>query len=107
MDEEIYLIDTRGVNIADGRYAVFGDDGELAAQGDDLDAAMAAAWAKGVKAPALIDLELTQDNHSIIMNSAVYSMKVLQSSMTGEAEKAGFRLEQDVTDVVMQMRVDA
>lgn len=62
MDDEIYLIDNSGLNIADGRYAVFGDDGELAAQSDDLDEAMAAARAKGVKVPALIDLELAQDN---------------------------------------------
>ncbi len=61
MDDEIYLIDNSGVNIADGRYAVFGDDGELVAQGDDLDETMTAARAKGVKIPALIDLELAQD----------------------------------------------
>ncbi len=61
MDDEIFLIDNSGVDIAGGRYAVFGDDGELAAQGDDIDEAMAAARARGVKVPALIDLELAQD----------------------------------------------
>ncbi len=62
MDDEIYLIDNRGLKRADGRYAVFDDDGELAAQGDDLDETMAAARSKGVKVPALIDLELARDN---------------------------------------------
>lgn len=59
--DDAYLIDDSGLDIAKGRYAVFDDAGELAAQGDDLDAAMSAARAKGAKYPALVDLELTKD----------------------------------------------
>lgn len=61
--------------------------------------------ALGVKAGDRVTL-IRQDNQVIMMNSAVYAMKILQSSMEGEAEKAGLRSEQDVTDMVMEMRAE-
>lgn len=47
---------------------------------------------------------IQQDNQVIMMNSAVYAMKMLQSSMAGEAEKAGLRSDEDVAALVMKMR---
>lgn len=60
-NEDVFLIDDSKLDRADGRYAVFDDNGDLTAQDDDLNAAMAKARAKGVRIPALIDLELTRD----------------------------------------------
>ncbi len=60
MDEEYYIDDTN-IDRSKGRYAVFDDDGELVAQDDDLNVATAAARAKGVKVPAILDLELAED----------------------------------------------
>ena len=45
-----------------------------------------------------------QDNQVIMMNAAVYAMKMLQSSMKGEAEKAGLRSDEDVVALVKEMR---
>lgn len=59
--------------------------------------------ALGVKPGDRVTL-ISQDNQVIMMNSAVYAMKVLQASMVGEAEKAGLRSEEDVTALVMEMR---
>ena len=39
-----------------------------------------------------------------MMNSAVYAMNMLQSSMAGEAEKAGLRSDRDVVDLIEKMR---
>ena len=60
--EEACLFDPTGVDIANGRFAIFGDDSKLAAQGDDLHAAVEAARAKGVETPAIIDLEMTLEH---------------------------------------------
>lgn len=49
---------------------------------------------------------IRQDNQVIMMNAAVYAMKILQSSMAGEAEKAGLRSEEDVTGLVMETRTE-
>ncbi len=59
--------------------------------------------ALGVKTGDRVIL-IRQDNQVIMMNSAIYAMKMLQSSMEGEAEKAGLHSEQDVADMVMKMR---
>ena len=40
----------------------------------------------------------------VMMNSAVYAMKTLQAAMEGEAEKAGLRSDDDVADMLMEMR---
>jgi len=47
---------------------------------------------------------IRQDNQVIMMNSAVYALKMLQAAMEGEAEKAGLRSEEDVAELVMAMR---
>lgn len=40
----------------------------------------------------------------IMMNSVVYAMKTLQLAMTGEAEKAGLTSDEDVVDLVSDVR---
>ena len=57
----------------------------------------------GVKTGDRVTL-ISQDNQVIIMNSAVYAMKMLQSSMEGEAAKAGLRSDEDIVDLVKKMR---
>ena len=47
---------------------------------------------------------IRQNDQVIMMNSAVYAMKMLQTAMEGEAEKAGLRSDADVADMVMEMR---
>jgi antitoxin PrlF len=42
----------------------------------------------------------------ILMNSAVYAMKMLQKEMEGEAEKAGIRNDDDVMDLVKDVRAE-
>lgn len=49
---------------------------------------------------------IRQDNQVIMMNSAVYAMKMLQTAMEGEAEKAGLRSDDDVTKLVIDMRAE-
>ena len=41
-----------------------------------------------------------------MMNSAVYAMKTLQQAMAGEAEKAGLKSEDDVADMIRDMRAE-
>ena len=45
-----------------------------------------------------------KDDQVIMRNSAVYAMKTLQTAMKGEAEKAGLRSDDDVVDMIMEMR---
>lgn len=59
--------------------------------------------ALGVKTGDRVTL-IRQDNQVIMMNSAVYAMKILQAAMEGEAEKAGLRSDDDVASLVMEMR---
>jgi len=59
--------------------------------------------ALGVKTGDRVTL-IRQDNQVIMMNSAVYAMKILQAAMEGEAEKAGLRSDGDVASLVMEMR---
>ena len=47
---------------------------------------------------------ISDSDRVIMMNSAVYAMKVLQKEMEGEAEKAGIYSEEDVVDLIMEMR---
>ncbi|MDR3177545.1 MAG: hypothetical protein LBT96_01040, partial [Campylobacteraceae bacterium] len=47
---------------------------------------------------------IQQDEKVILMNAAVYAMKVFQKEMEGEAQKAGIYSDDDVVDIVMQMR---
>ena len=40
----------------------------------------------------------------IMMNAAIYAMKMLQTAMEGEAEKAGIKSDEDVTAIIAEMR---
>jgi len=57
----------------------------------------------GVKTGDRVTL-ISQNNQVIMMNSAVYAIKMLQSSMNGEAKKAGLHSDEDVVDLVRKMR---
>ena len=61
--------------------------------------------ALGVKTGDRVTL-ISQDNQVIMMNSAVYAMKMLQTAMEGEAEKAGLSSDEDVAGLVMEMRAE-
>jgi len=41
-----------------------------------------------------------------MMNSAIYAMKILQKEMEGEAGKAGLYSDDDVVDMIMEMRAE-
>lgn len=47
---------------------------------------------------------IRKDNQVIMMNSAVYAMKMLQTAMEGEAEKAGLHSDDDVVEMLTGMR---
>ena len=47
---------------------------------------------------------ISQDNQVILMNPAVYAMKILQEDMKGEAEKAGIESPGDVVGIVRDLR---
>ncbi len=47
---------------------------------------------------------IRQDNQVIMMNSAIYALQMLQSSMQGEAAKAGLPSVEDVDNLIMEMR---
>ncbi|MDR1089064.1 MAG: AbrB/MazE/SpoVT family DNA-binding domain-containing protein [Coriobacteriales bacterium] len=49
---------------------------------------------------------IKQNDQVIMMNSAVYAMKMLQTAMAGEAEKAGLRSDDDVATMIMEMRAE-
>jgi AbrB family looped-hinge helix DNA binding protein len=42
----------------------------------------------------------------IMMNAAIYAMKMLQTAMEGEAEKAGIKSDEDVSAMVAEMRAE-
>lgn len=47
-----------------------------------------------------------EDNQVIMMNSAVYAMKLLNKGMEGEAEKAGLTTEEDIDALVKDVRAE-
>ncbi|MCL2831117.1 MAG: AbrB/MazE/SpoVT family DNA-binding domain-containing protein [Betaproteobacteria bacterium] len=49
---------------------------------------------------------IRQDDQVIMMNSAVYAMKMLQQAMEGEAEKAGLDSDESVATMIMEMRAE-
>ena len=49
---------------------------------------------------------IRQENQVIMMNSAVYAMKMLQTAMEGEAEKAGIKSDEDVSDMLAEIRAE-
>ena len=40
----------------------------------------------------------------VMMNPAIYAMRMLQRDMADQADEAGFRTEEDVSDYITQMR---
>lgn len=49
---------------------------------------------------------ICEEDQVILMNSAVYAMKMLQKEMDGEAEKAGIQSDDDVMDLVKDVRAE-
>jgi AbrB family looped-hinge helix DNA binding protein len=49
---------------------------------------------------------LRRDNQVIMMNSAIYAMKILQEAMDGEAERAGLNSDEDVINLIAEMRAE-
>ena len=47
---------------------------------------------------------ICEDDRVILMNSAVYAMKMLQQDMVGEAEKVGLGSDDAVVDLVKVVR---
>lgn len=47
---------------------------------------------------------IVENNSVRIVNSAVYAMQMLQAEMQGEAEKAGITSDDDVMDLVNELR---
>ena len=47
---------------------------------------------------------IRQADQVIIMNSAIYAMKILQQAMEGEAKKAGLDSEESVVAMIKDMR---
>jgi len=50
---------------------------------------------------------LWDQDRVVMMNPAMYAMRVLQAEMSGQAEKAGFATEEDVDDYITAMRREA
>lgn len=59
--------------------------------------------ALGVKTGDRVTL-VRQNNQVIMMNAAVYAMKMLQDSMKREAEKSGLHSDDDVIEMLRIMR---
>ncbi|ANB59991.1 AbrB/MazE/SpoVT family DNA-binding domain-containing protein [Anoxybacteroides amylolyticum] len=49
---------------------------------------------------------ICEEDRVILMNSAVYAMKMLQKEMEGEAEKAGICTDDDITNLVKDIRAE-
>ena len=49
---------------------------------------------------------ICEGDRVVLMNSAVYAMKMLQKEMAGEAEKAGLYSDDDVVKMLMEMRAE-
>lgn len=49
---------------------------------------------------------IAEGDRVIMMNSAVYAMKMLQQDMANEWEKAGINNDEDIMDLVKEARAD-
>jgi len=49
---------------------------------------------------------IRKDDQVIMMNAAIYAMKMLQTAMEGEAEKAGIKSDADVSAMIAEMRAE-
>ena len=61
--------------------------------------------ALGVKTGDQVTL-IRKDDQVIMINAAVYAMKMLQTTMEGEAEKAGITSAEDISAMIMAMRTE-
>ena len=50
---------------------------------------------------------ICEDDQVILMNSAVYAMKILQKDMSGEFKKVGIESDDDVMELVKELRVES
>ena len=49
---------------------------------------------------------ICKDGQVIIMNAAVYAMKMLQTAMKGETEKADIKSDEDILAMIAAMRAE-
>lgn len=47
-----------------------------------------------------------EDGQVVMMNAAVYAMKMLNKGMEGEAEKAGLTTDEDIDALVKELRTE-
>ena len=47
-----------------------------------------------------------ENNRVIMMNPAIYAMETLQKEMDGEWEKAGIRSEEDLNELIKEIRAE-
>ena len=45
-----------------------------------------------------------ENDRLVLKNSAIFALREFQQAMEGEAEKAGLHSDEDVVDMIMQMR---
>jgi len=45
-----------------------------------------------------------ENDRLVLMNSALFALKEFQKAMAGEAEKAGLHSDDDVVELIMQMK---
>ena len=50
---------------------------------------------------------IVENRNVRLINSAVYAMQILQTQMTGEAEKAGLDSDEAVMDMVKEIRTNS
>ena len=49
---------------------------------------------------------IVEGNNVRVINSAVYAMQILQAQMAGEAERAGLSSEEDVVNLIKDIRAE-
>jgi AbrB family looped-hinge helix DNA binding protein len=49
---------------------------------------------------------IRKDDQVIMMNAAIYAMKMLQAALDGEAEKVGIKSDDDVSAIIAEMRAE-
>ena len=49
---------------------------------------------------------IRKDDQVIMMNAAVYAMKMLQTAMQGEAKRAGIKSDEDISAMIAEMRAE-
>ena len=50
---------------------------------------------------------ICEDDQVILMNSAVYAMKILQKDMAGEFKNVGIESDDDVMELVKELRLES